>query len=147
LAVKLCTESNESGRPGTTRRPFFSPPEINFGRFKEGESMKGTVKWFNASKGFGFIKPESGEDVFVRVAASSRIALMIPFLEPRVRAGLAVGVAALAAAAAAAFFPSPSPPPPAQGIISPVRAPLTRPIRPSAPRRARRPAGRASPTR
>ncbi len=25
----------------------------------------GTVKWFNGSKGFGFITPESGDDVFV----------------------------------------------------------------------------------
>ena len=25
----------------------------------------GTVKWFNEVKGFGFITPESGEDVFV----------------------------------------------------------------------------------
>ncbi len=27
--------------------------------------MKGTVKWFNAEKGYGFIQPEEGEDVFV----------------------------------------------------------------------------------
>ena len=26
---------------------------------------KGTVKWFNDKKGFGFITPESGKDVFV----------------------------------------------------------------------------------
>lgn len=27
--------------------------------------MTGTVKWFNAQKGFGFITDESGEDLFV----------------------------------------------------------------------------------
>ncbi|MGD8782329.1 MAG: cold-shock protein [Ignavibacteria bacterium] len=29
------------------------------------ERKEGTVKWFNSSKGFGFIQQESGEDVFV----------------------------------------------------------------------------------
>ena len=27
--------------------------------------MKGTVKWFNDSKGYGFIRPSDGDDVFV----------------------------------------------------------------------------------
>ena len=28
--------------------------------------MKGTVKWFNNQKGYGFISDESGKDVFVQ---------------------------------------------------------------------------------
>ena len=35
----------------------------------------GTVKFFNTSKGFGFIQPESGDDVFVHVTALERAGL------------------------------------------------------------------------
>ena len=36
----------------------------------------GTVKWFNAQKGYGFIQPESGsKDVFVHISAVERAGL------------------------------------------------------------------------
>ena len=33
------------------------------------ERITGTVKWFNGSKGYGFIEREEGEDVFVHFSA------------------------------------------------------------------------------
>ena len=35
------------------------------------DKVTGTVKWFNESKGFGFIERESGKDVFAHFSAIS----------------------------------------------------------------------------
>ncbi len=39
----------------------------------------GTVKWFNATKGFGFIEPEDGgKDIFLHISAVERAGLSNP---------------------------------------------------------------------
>ena len=39
----------------------------------------GTVKWFNATKGFGFIEPEQGgKDIFLHISAVERAGLASP---------------------------------------------------------------------
>ena len=40
---------------------------------------KGTVKWFNPTKGYGFIEPQAGgKDVFVHISAVERAGLTTP---------------------------------------------------------------------
>ena len=46
---------------------FFQRYLLKFAKRKEGSEVmaRGKVKWFNNQKGYGFITPESGSDVFV----------------------------------------------------------------------------------
>jgi cold shock protein len=58
---------------------FAEPPQdgANERQLMTGEPMAtGTVKWFNAQKGYGFIQPENGDkDVFVHISAVERSGL------------------------------------------------------------------------
>lgn len=59
--------SGAPGRPRTGPRPTFG------GSPRPAAEMRGTVKWWNATKGFGFITPTDGtKDVFVHVSTLTR---------------------------------------------------------------------------
>jgi len=51
----------------------YAPREQSYQAMPTGEEITGTVKWFNAEKGFGFITPQNGgKDVFVHISALNR---------------------------------------------------------------------------
>lgn len=48
-------------------------PEVRRDRGEKRRMAKGTVKWFNATKGYGFIKPDnSDKDAFVHISEVER---------------------------------------------------------------------------
>jgi cold shock protein len=51
-------------------------PAIEVFRIQESSMPAGTVKWFNPTKGYGFIQPQDGgRDVFVHISAVERAGL------------------------------------------------------------------------
>ena len=75
LEVDASTAAPEA--PRRDRSPMSRPPRpgMGQGRGPTGETteMRGTVKWYNAAKGFGFIAVEGGgKDVFVHASALER---------------------------------------------------------------------------
>ena len=66
------TTQNPDGGP----RKWFARATNAIVRFKEMTMATGTVKWFNPSKGYGFIQPQGGgQDVFVHISAVERAGL------------------------------------------------------------------------
>jgi CspA family cold shock protein len=80
-AVAASTQRRLSRAGSPLRAPFLSPDfchhplrvSISMGRI---DAAKGSVKWFNAARGYGFIQPDSGgKDVFVHITAVERAGL------------------------------------------------------------------------
>jgi CspA family cold shock protein len=67
--LKTTLTSDERSRDGRAAANRFV-------RIKEAMMATGTVKWFNPTKGYGFIQPQDGgRDVFVHISAVERAGL------------------------------------------------------------------------
>jgi CspA family cold shock protein len=80
--AELLSVDESTAQPQAPRRPGPGASPRPYGGGSRGpaptggEEVRGTVKWFNQAKGFGFITPETGgKDVFVHVSVLARSGL------------------------------------------------------------------------
>jgi CspA family cold shock protein len=67
LSVDTTTASQEQHRPARPERPAYPPAD------RATVEEFGTVKWYNAAKGFGFIGPDQGgKDIFAHASVLER---------------------------------------------------------------------------
>ena len=81
LTARRAAPSDEYAQAGSRRRVFLAVSwvtDLGRHRVRKGSAdvATGTVKWFNATKGYGFIQPDKGgKDVFVHISAVEKAGL------------------------------------------------------------------------
>jgi CspA family cold shock protein len=77
LSVDTSTAGQEAPRRPRPERPAYSPRPAHPSADRPTVEELGTVKWYNAGKGFGFIGPDRvGKDIFVHASALERSGVM-----------------------------------------------------------------------
>jgi CspA family cold shock protein len=74
--TEIISVDSSTAKPTTPRRSHFGATTSNGSSADTAVEETGTVKWFNAEKGFGFIARDGGgKDVFVHISAVERSGL------------------------------------------------------------------------
>lgn len=74
ISVTPGTTSTQQSRFATPPQPYGTTGDPRTSRnVGPSREMRGTVKWYNATKGFGFVSPsDGGKDIFVHASALTR---------------------------------------------------------------------------